>query len=75
MAKGKLNTLDLSKKNEIINYADRNKHLKQMDITKHSLIPPNTLSTILKQKEVLVKQYNESQFANNIKRFCTVCLV
>ena len=67
MSKRKLNTLTLAQKVKLIDEVEQNPHLKKKDIASKYGIPPNTLSTILKDKETILRR-NASSIDPSSKR-------
>ena len=61
MASRKRKAIDLDTKYQILQAVDKNDKSKS-EIAKAFEIPPSTLSTIIKQRETIMKAYNSSVF-------------
>ncbi|XP_071035288.1 major centromere autoantigen B-like [Parasteatoda tepidariorum] len=70
MSKRKLKTLNLEDKINLINDVDRNPNMKMKDIALKYGIPPNTLSTILKERENILKRYESTNPLSKRMKMC-----
>ena len=67
MASRKRKAIDLDTKYQILQAVDKNDQSKT-EIAKAFEIPPSTLSTIIKQRETIMKAYNSSDFGSSRKK-------
>ena len=70
MASRKRKAIDLDTKYQILQAVDKNDKSKT-EIAKTFEIPPSTLSTIIKQRETIMKAYNSSDFGSSRKKMRT----
>ena len=70
MASRKRKAIDLYKRYQILQAVDKNDKSKT-EIAKAFEIPPSTLSTIIKQRETIMKAYNSSDFGSSRKKMRT----
>lgn len=70
MSKRKLKTLNLEDKVCLIKDVEKNPNVKKKDIALKYGIPPNTLSTILKEKENILRRYESENPLSKRQKLC-----